>query len=107
MSAIDFDRPTQIPVIAAPGALPPGGGCVAEVWFGDQPWARIAELDANGALIGGPHPPPPVRDPIIGKTFPRDVRAVIAPLLVDDTPEPLWHDVERVVMERTLEWADL
>src|SRR5678815_74463 len=54
MSALDWARPTEIPTVAAPGALPPGvGGAILNV---------IAELARQAGITelryGGPYPTP-------------------------------------------------
>jgi hypothetical protein len=98
--------PTRL-IAVGPGTGGSGRGCVAEVWFGDAPWAKIAELDASGTLIDGPHPPPAVTDPVVGKGFPRDVRFLLTTIMAQVVPDFLHADVERVVTERTLVWADL
>jgi hypothetical protein len=82
-------------------------GWAAELWFGDSPWTRVAELDARGALAAGPHPLPAVNDRVIGQQFPRELRALIGELVADAVPAPLADDARRAICERVLAWADL
>jgi hypothetical protein len=82
-------------------------GVAAEVWFGDAPWARIAALDASGALIAGPHAPPPCASPVVGAAFPPALRAALAELIADAVPSPLADDARAAVTSRSLAWADL
>lgn len=82
-------------------------GWAAELWFGDAAWARIAELDDAGALLDGPHAPPPVRDPIVGQAFPRELCAALADLVAEAVPPPLAADARAAVAGRALAWADL
>jgi hypothetical protein len=80
-------------------------GVAAELHFAGVTYARIAELDARGVLLDGPRSIPPVQDPIVGKTFPRELRVAIGELL--DVPEVLVADAQRTLGERDLAWADL
>ena len=81
------------------------GAC--EIWFGDAPWARIAELDDRGALVAGPDDPPRVVNPIVGREFPRELRAALAELVAEVVPAPLAGDARTVLADRALVWADL
>ena len=81
------------------------GAC--EIWFGDAAWARIAELDDEGALVAGPFAPPRVEDPIVGREFPRELRAALAELVAEVVPAPLAPDARAVLADRSLAWADL
>jgi hypothetical protein len=83
------------------------GGSAAELWFGDAAWARIATLDAHGAVVDGPHPPPAIDDRVIGQAFPAPLRAALAELVADVVPAPLADDARRVLGERELVWDDL
>ena len=82
-----------------------GGAC--EIWFGDAPWARIAELDDHGSLVAGPFDPPRVADPIVGREFPPELRAALAELVAEVVPAPLAPDARAVLADRSLVWADL
>ncbi|HEY1555981.1 MAG TPA: hypothetical protein VGF94_14185 [Kofleriaceae bacterium] len=83
-------------------------GGVCSIWFGDATWAHIAELDtATGALVAGPHPPPRVDDPIVGRAFPPELRAALAELVAEVVPAPLAADARTVVSARPIVWADL
>jgi hypothetical protein len=78
-----------------------------EIWFGDAPYAAIARLDANGALLDGPHAPPPLRSTALGREFPAELRAAIAELVADAVPALLADDARAVVAATPVEWADL
>ena len=54
MSAIDFDRPHEIPIVAAPGALPPGTGGLLLNFIAER--ARDAKIAA--LRYAGPYPTP-------------------------------------------------
>ncbi len=79
----------------------------AEVWFGDACYARIATVDAEGAIVDGPHAPPPLVSRVLGQQFPRPLRAAIAELVAELVPAPI-ADAARARVERTpIHWADL
>ena len=78
-----------------------------ELWFGDAPYARIAELSPTGELITGPHPPPTLVSTVIGHAFPPQLRAALAELVADAVPPPLAADARMAVSERSIAWADL
>lgn len=82
-------------------------GIHAEVWFGDAPWADVATLDPDGALLAGPHPLPASTSDVVGKAFPPPLRAAIAELVAEAVPAPLAADAHRLLVERDLRWADL
>ncbi|MGN6107405.1 MAG: hypothetical protein ACTHU0_20010, partial [Kofleriaceae bacterium] len=64
-------------------------GFAAELWFGDAPWARVARLDATGALVDGPHPLPACTSEVVGKPFPPALVGALAELVADAVPPPL------------------
>ncbi|HEX4418894.1 MAG TPA: hypothetical protein VH165_13375 [Kofleriaceae bacterium] len=78
-----------------------------EIWFGDAPYARVATLGADGALLDGPHPVPPCASPVIGRAFPPPLRAAIAELVADAVPAPLADDTRALCAATPLHWADL
>jgi hypothetical protein len=84
-----------------PGAIARIEGSHAEVWFGDEPWARVATFDAHGGLADGPHPIPPPRSDVIGKPFPPALLHALASLVGELVPLGLPVTLPRVV------WADL
>jgi hypothetical protein len=61
MSAIDFDRPAEIPIIAAPGALPPGTGGPLLNFIAER--ARDAKIAA--LRYAGPYPTPSLYDALL------------------------------------------
>jgi len=96
---------TRFEAGASIARLAGAGAC--EIWFGDAPWAHIAELDDRGALVAGPFDPPHIDDPIVGREFPRELRAALAELVADVVPAPLALDARTVLADRALVWADL
>ena len=88
----------------SPGRLVRGA---AEIWFGDAVFARIAALDARGAIIEGPFAPPAIASSVSGQAFPLALRAALAELVADVVPTPLATDARAIVTSRSLAWADL
>ncbi len=78
-----------------------------EVWFGDSCYARVATLSPRGELVAGPHAPSALTSPVLGKTFPPELRAAIAQLVADAVPAPLAADARAAVEARPIAWADL
>jgi hypothetical protein len=76
-------------------------GLHAEVWFGDEPWARVASFDKTGALISGPHAIPPPTSDVVGKAFPPALLGALAGLVRDLVPLALPISLPAVT------WADL
>jgi hypothetical protein len=83
-----------------------GDGLAAELWFGDARWATLAELSAEGALLRGPLPLPPIDDPIVGQVLPPPLCRALASLLVDAVPSPLAPLVEPLLTSAELRWGD-
>jgi hypothetical protein len=77
-----------------------------EVWFGDAPYARVATLEADGALVEI-YPLPPCASRVVGKAFPGALVAGIAELVGDLVPAPIAADAQRVVAAQRIVWADL
>ena len=78
-----------------------------EIWFGDAPYARIATLAADGALLDGPHAIPPCASPVIGRSFPDALRIALAELVSEAVPAPLADDARALCAAGPLSWADL
>jgi hypothetical protein len=96
----------------APGGSPArlidlAGDHHCEIWFGDAPYARVATLAADGALVAGPHAIPPCDSPVIGREFPIALRGAIAELVADAVPAPLAPAARALCAGRALRWADL
>jgi hypothetical protein len=73
----------------------------AEVWFGDEPWARVASFDDRGNLASGPHAIPPPASDVVGKAFPPALLHALTGLVRDLVPFAL------PVTLRSVTWADL
>ncbi len=82
------------------------GGVAAEVWLGGAPWARIATVDARGALIDGPRPVPPPTSAIVGQQLPASLRIALAELVADQLAPPLAAATAAVLAELPVEWGD-
>jgi hypothetical protein len=78
-----------------------------EIWFGDAPYARVATLAANGALLDGPHPVPRCDSPVLGREFPAPLRGAIAELVADAVPPPLADAARALCTRQSVRWADL
>jgi hypothetical protein len=87
--------------------VPDGAAVHAEIWFGDAPYARVATLAADGALVAGPHPIPACASPVVGRAFPEPLRLAIAELVGEVVAAPLAADARAVLAGRPLVWADL
>ena len=84
-----------------------GAGFAAEVWFGDAPWAVIAEIDAQGRLTDGPRTPPAMDAKIVGEEFPLALRGALAQLISEGVPAVLAEDAGEIITRRPVVWADL
>jgi hypothetical protein len=76
-------------------------GLHAEVWFGDEPWARVATFDARGALVGGPHAIPRADSKVLGTPFPPALLSALSSLVAELVPLALPVEL------RSVTWADL
>jgi hypothetical protein len=88
----------------SPARLVDGRRC--EIWFGDAPYARVAELAGDGALIAA-HGVPACTSRVAGAAFPPELAAAIAGLAAELVPAPLAADVERLLSSHRITWADL
>jgi len=84
-----------------------GGAAHCEIWFGDAPYARVATLAPDGALLDGPHAIPRCESAVIGREFPAALRDAIAELVADAVAAPLADDARALCTARALRWADL
>lgn len=82
-------------------------GIHAELWLGDAPWADVATLSAEGALIAGPHPLPACTSDVIGKEFPLPLRAAIGELVAEVVPAPLADAARARLVSEPVRWANL
>jgi hypothetical protein len=99
----------QVADSPAPGprASPGSPDVHCEIWFGDAPYARVATLAPDGALLAGPHAIAPCTSPVLDRAFPPALRAAIAELTADAVPAPLGSAVRMLCAEQPLRWADL
>jgi hypothetical protein len=84
-----------------------GDRVAAELWFGDATYARIAEIDATGALVSGPHAIPPLESRVLGAEFPDALRLALAELVAQAVPAPLADDARSLIAVTPIVWADL
>ena len=82
------------------------GTLTAELWFGATSWAVLAELSAEGELLRGPLPPPPIDDPIVDSEIPLPLRLALATLIADAVPAPLVSFVEPILARTPMRWGD-
>ncbi len=83
------------------------GAVAAELWFGDASYARVAVVDATGALVGAVQPVPPLSSRVLGQQFPRPLRDAIAELVADLVPPVLAEAAQARVAATPIRWADL
>ncbi len=76
-------------------------GLHAEVWFGDEPWARVATFSAAGALVSGPHAIPRAESKVLGTPFPAALLGALSSLVAELVPFALPIEL------RSVTWADL
>lgn len=96
------DRAARL-VAAAAGS----DALACEIWFGDAPYARVATLAPDGALLDGPHPIPRCASPVLGREFPAPLRGAIAELVADAVPSPLADAARAFCATHPVRWADL
>lgn len=74
----------------------------AELWFGDQRYARVADL-----ATGERWPIPAYDSPMIGKTFPPALREALAEIVSEVVPAPLAADARSRIASTEITWRDL
>lgn len=89
------------------GSLARLAGQHAVLGFGDVVWTRIADLADDGALVGNVQAIPTLDSDLIGKAFPRALAEQFADLVAEAVPAPLAADARKVMLERSIAWADL
>jgi hypothetical protein len=99
-------EPTGSPARVVPAGRSESGplhsrGLHAEVWFGDEPWARVATFDAAGALVSGPHAIPRAESKVLGTAFPSALLSALSSLVAELVPLALPVEL------RSVTWADL
>lgn len=82
------------------------GGWAAEVWLGGAPWARVAAVDAGGAVCGGPWELPEVKGDIVGKEVPAALKQALADLVAEQMAAPLGALAPQVMAAMCIEWGD-
>jgi hypothetical protein len=78
-----------------------------EIWFGDAPYARVATVAPDGALLAGPHAIPACTSPVLGRAFPQALRLAIAELVAGAVAAPLGPAARELCAGLPLCWADL
>ncbi len=78
----------------------------AELWFGDERWAVLAELSASGEVLRGPMPLPALADPILGQEVPLPLRRALASLIAEAVPAPLAPLVAPLLEAARIRWGD-
>jgi hypothetical protein len=88
--------------------LPTSHGWAARLGFGTEyAWTTIADLDAKGEVVDGPHAMPRMKHDVIGKEFPRELRMQFADAVGDLVATPLADDAKAAVLARPVVWQDL
>nr|MBA3392284.1 hypothetical protein [Deltaproteobacteria bacterium] len=67
----------------------------AELWFGDQVYARVAAFDVHGELLDGPLPIPRCTSEVVGQQFPPALAGALAELVAQAVPAPIAADARR------------
>lgn len=78
----------------------------AELWFGDERWAVLAELSLSGDVLRGPLPLPALDDPILGQELPLPLRTALASLIAEAVPAPLAPLVAPLLEGAFIRWGD-
>lgn len=88
--------------------LPSPSGWTARLGFGTEyTWTTIADLDPRGDVVDGPHAIPSLKNQIIGKEFPLELRAQFAESVSELVATPLAADARAAVLARPVTWQDL
>lgn len=77
-------------------------GVAAELWFGDRPWARVAELGLDAAIVRR-LPPPPADAAPAGQALPPALVAALIDLIADALPPPL---TAAALADAPIVWGD-
>lgn len=81
-------------------------GWAAELWFGGQRWARVAELSSDGDVLEGPTPLPPVISAVVGQPLPTALLTALADLIVELVAAPLEPAVRTELATARVLWGD-
>lgn len=81
-------------------------GWAAELWLGGARYARIATVDAEGALVDGPHVIPPPDSPVVGQVLPPPLLDALGGLIADLLPAPLAVRAPEVLAGLHVVWGD-
>ena len=91
---------------AARRLVPLGDEVHVQLWVGGASWAEVAVLDANGRLLAGPRPLPPVHSNVLGRPFPPALRHALGELMADDEPPLLGQAMREVLRDVEIVWGD-
>lgn len=86
--------------------VPADGGWAAEVWLGGAPWARVAAVDAAGAVRGGPWDLPEISSDVVGKELPAALKQALGELVAEQIAAPLGALASEVMSAMRIEWGD-
>jgi hypothetical protein len=101
INGVLFDREGTV------GSLARLAGRQAVLAFDDVVWTRVADLADDGALVGNVQAIPKLEGDVLGKAFPRALAEQFADLVAEAVPAPLAADARKVMLERSITWADL
>ena len=86
-------------------------GYAAQLCFGDAVWTTVATFAADGALLSGPLPLPPLdstlAQQVLGREMPPPLRAALAELLADDAPDGLAPLYANIASATPIVWRDV
>lgn len=82
------------------------GSAKAVVAVGDTPWAMVATLDPDGALVGEPDALPEAPADLVGQPLPVEVTAVLGEAVAERAVAPLRTAIREVLGSVELVWGD-
>ncbi len=107
IDGVGFDRSARVGRLVAIGDRP--RRWAAELWLGDRPWGRVAELDDDGAVIAGPTPLPAVAGPLagmVGQVLPPALCAALAEVVAELVAPPLARAAHAELAAARVCWGD-
>ncbi len=107
IDGVGFDRSARAGRLVAIGDAP--RRWAAELWLGDRPWGRVAELDDDGAVLAGPTPLPAVAGPLagmVGQVLPPALCAALAEVVAELVTPPLARAAHAELAAARVCWGD-
>ena len=85
---------------------PRGDGYAAVVEIAGETVCEVAELDASGELVAGPHEIPAIDSPLLGRALPAAVGRALAEALAARAPTLLCDAVREILLATPITWGD-